>query len=66
VDVTHKYLAIGEVAAAFGVTVATVRNWERAGKIRAFRTLGNQRRFAASDVDELLEQPRPSRVRNAS
>lgn len=56
VDVTHNYMAIGEVAEAFGVTRATVRNWERAGKIRAIRTPGNQRRFAEADVEALLSR----------
>ncbi|MDY0827557.1 helix-turn-helix domain-containing protein [Microbacterium sp. BG28] len=51
---TDTYLAIGEVAAAFGVTVPTVRNWESAGKLRAIRTPGNQRRFAASQIEALL------------
>lgn len=51
---TDKYLAVGEVAEAFGVTPATVRNWERAGKLRAIRTPGNQRRFAESDIEALL------------
>jgi putative resolvase len=51
---TDTYLSIGDVARAFGVTVPTVRNWERAGKIRSIRTPGNQRRFAESDVEAML------------
>jgi excisionase family DNA binding protein len=51
---THTYLAIGEVARAFGVTVPTVRNWDRDGKLKSIRTPGNQRRFAESDVEALL------------
>lgn len=54
VEAQHTYLAIGEVASAFGVTPATVRNWERAGKLRAIRTPGNHRRFAAADVEAIL------------
>lgn len=49
-EAQHTYLSIGEVARAFNVTVATVRNWERGGRIRAIRTPGGQRRFLASEV----------------
>lgn len=51
-----QLLSIGEVASAFGVTVATVRNWDRAGKLRAIRTPGNQRRFLAGDVEALMSR----------
>jgi MerR family redox-sensitive transcriptional activator SoxR len=51
---TYDRLTIGEVAARFGVTVPTVRAWERAGKITAVRTPGNQRRFNRADVEALL------------
>lgn len=47
-------LQIGDVARLCGVTVATVRNWERRGAITATRTPGNQRRFKRADVDTLL------------
>ena len=47
-------LNIGAVASMFNVTVATVRNWERAGKLAAVRTPGNQRRFKRADVEKLL------------
>lgn len=47
-------LSIGEVARMAGVTVATVRNWEKAGKIASIRTPGGQRRFEISDVRAML------------
>lgn len=53
---TDTYLSIGEVATALGVTVATVRNWERAGKLKSIRTPGGHRRFGASSVEALLAQ----------
>jgi excisionase family DNA binding protein len=52
---SDEFLSIGEVAKAFGVTVATVRNWDRDGRIVSTRTLGGQRRFKRSDVAALLE-----------
>ena len=42
---------IGEVARIFGVTVATVRRWEREGKISAQRTPGGQRRFNRAEIE---------------
>lgn len=42
---------IGEVARIFGVTVATVRRWEREGKISAERTPGGQRRFDRAEIE---------------
>lgn len=47
-------LPIGEVARLAGVTVGTVRNWDRAGKLPSFRTPGGQRRFRQADVDAFL------------
>lgn len=49
-----EFLTIGEVAAVMAVTIPTIRNWERAGKISAIRTPGGHRRFRRSDVDRLL------------
>lgn len=42
---------IGEAAKILGVSVGTVRRWEREGKIAAVRTLGGQRRFNRDDLD---------------
>ena len=46
-------IPIGDVARRFGVTVATVRAWESAGKLTSVRTPGNRRVFRRSDVDAL-------------
>lgn len=53
---TTVMIPIGEVARLTGVTVATVRNWERAGKLDAIRTPGGQRRFKLSDVKSMLAE----------
>lgn len=55
-------LPIGEVARLAGVTVPTIRNWERDGKIESFRTPGGQRRFRATDVAALLTPQSPPSV----
>ena len=51
-------LTPGEVASIFGVNPKTVTRWERAGKLRAIRTLGGHRRFLASEVRRLRESAR--------
>ncbi|PZE84169.1 helix-turn-helix domain-containing protein [Curtobacterium sp. MCBD17_032] len=48
-----QVLPIGDVAARLGVSIATVRRWERDGKLVAFRTPGNQRRFHEAAVDAI-------------
>lgn len=58
---SNSYLApilipIGEVARLTGVTIPTVRNWDRAGKLTATRTPGGQRRFRLADVQALLDE----------
>jgi excisionase family DNA binding protein len=51
-----EYLAVGEAAALVGVSVDTLRRWERAGQIKAVRTPTGQRRFKRSDVEALLRE----------
>lgn len=56
---THTYFGqqavpIGEAARMLGVSIPTIRNWERAGKIAAIRTPGNQRRIPVAEVQRLL------------
>lgn len=46
-------MPIGEAARALGVSIGTIRNWDRDGKLSSTRTLGGQRRFRASDVDAI-------------
>lgn len=46
-------MPIGEAARLLGVSVSTMRRWEREGKISARRTLGGQRRFSRSDIDKI-------------
>jgi excisionase family DNA binding protein len=41
-----------EFAKLINVTTQTLRNWEKEGKIKSFRTPGNHRRY---DKEELLK-----------
>ena len=46
---------IGAAAAALGVSVDTLRRWERSGRI-TFQRRGTQRFMAAHDLSELLRE----------
>ena len=48
-------LTIGEAARILGVSVDTIRRWERDGKLAGTRTLGGQRRFRRDVVETLAK-----------
>jgi excisionase family DNA binding protein len=54
-----------EAALALGISLDTVRRWDRIGKIRAERTATNRRVIAASEVERLRgDQRRGMSARN--
>ncbi len=63
------YLTISEAAALLGVTHWTLRNWDRAGKLKACRhPMNGYRLYVREALEELLAQlatraERPPRVR---
>src|SRR5215213_11613535 len=50
-------LGLGEAAKALGVSVDTLRRWDRAGKVRTTRDERNRRRVPASEVERLRTAP---------
>ena len=50
-------LSMGEAAQAIGVSVDTLRRWDRAGKLRTTRDLRNRRQVPASEVERLRAAP---------
>ena len=44
---------IGEAAKRLGVCVATLRIWDRQGRLKPTRTLGGHRRYAVADLDRV-------------
>jgi molybdopterin-binding protein len=57
-------IRIGEAAEMLGVSVETLRRWERDGRVRTTRTSGGQRLVELDDVRRLLAERRrdtPSR-----
>ncbi len=57
-----EYLTVGEAAEILGVSAATLRNWDRSGKLKAHRNpLNRYRLYRREELDALL-----SRVRGQS
>ncbi|HWF50492.1 MAG TPA: TOBE domain-containing protein [Solirubrobacteraceae bacterium] len=53
--VIDEQVKIGAAAAALGVSVDTLRRWERAGRI-SFERRGNQRFMSSHDLSNLLRE----------
>lgn len=53
-----EHLTLGEAAREIGVSVDTLRRWERAGKLHAVRDERNRRRVPRSEVERLARRPR--------
>jgi putative resolvase len=48
-----KIFSISEAARYLGVFPLTLRNWEKKGLLKGFRTLGGHRRFKKSELDKI-------------
>jgi len=51
-------LSLGEAARELGVSVDTLRRWDRAGKLRTHRDARNRRRVTLAEVERLRARPR--------
>ena len=58
-------LTLGEAAREIGVSVDTLRRWERAGKVRAVRDERNRRRVPRREVARLSSRPSRHRAGDA-
>ena len=52
-----KGLSLGEAAKALGVSVDTLRRWDRTGKLRTYRDERNRRRVSKSEIVRLSAKP---------
>jgi putative resolvase len=52
------FLTVSEAAAILGVSPSTLRNWTNAGRVPAFRTPGNQRRYLRREIEAFRESLR--------
>src|ERR671922_1440021 len=58
-------LSLGEAAKALGVSIDTLRRWDRAGKLKTTRDARNRRRVPTSEVQRLSTRPRRHRTGDA-
>src|ERR687887_2204334 len=49
----HKSYTAPEAAAALGISVETLRRWDRSGRIRTRRDRANRRVIAQAEIDRL-------------
>jgi molybdopterin-binding protein len=50
-------LLLGDAARVIGVSVDTLRRWERAGKLRTRRDRANRRRVSQREIQRLAQRP---------
>ncbi|MFH1354220.1 MAG: MerR family DNA-binding transcriptional regulator [bacterium] len=50
----EEKIRIGKAAEMIGVTVQTLRNWEKSGKLRAQRSAGGQRYYDLRDIQRFM------------
>jgi molybdopterin-binding protein len=58
-------LLLGDAARAIGVSVDTLRRWERAGNLRTKRDRANPRRVSQREIERLAQRPDRHRVGDA-
>jgi molybdopterin-binding protein len=58
-------LSVGEAARAIGVSVDTLRRWDRNGKLKTTRDARNQRRVPTAEVERLRRVPVRHRTRDS-
>ena len=47
-------ISIGQACSLLGVSVVTLRRWNKLGKLNSFRTFGNHRRFNLNDILDII------------
>lgn len=53
----NKYLTINEASKRLGVSKLTLRNWDKADKLKAFRhPINNYRVYLESDIDKIISR----------
>ncbi len=58
-------LLLGDAARAIGVSVDTLRRWERAGKLRTHRDAANRRRVRRTEIERVSGRPERHRAGDA-
>ena len=47
-------VSIKRASELLGVTIQTLRNWDKAGKLKPIKTLGGHRRYKLGEIQNLL------------
>jgi molybdopterin-binding protein len=55
--VPREFYSVSEAAKTLGISVDTLRRWDRQGRIRAERDKSNRRVVPASEIDRLRGEP---------
>ena len=58
----REYYSVSEAAKTLGISVDTLRRWDRQGRITAERDAGNRRVIPASEIDRLRGEPGSARL----
>jgi len=58
-------LSLGDAARALGVSLDTLRRWDRAGKLNTTRDEQNRRLVPAAEIERLSQRPRRHRAGHA-
>jgi molybdopterin-binding protein len=58
----REYYSVGDAAKALGISVDTLRRWDRNGRIATERDASNRRIVAASEIDRLRGEPGLARL----
>ncbi len=60
----RRYLSIKQAAAVIGVTPLTLRNWDRRGRLKAYRNpINNYRYYRVDQIETFLREMESSRER---
>ena len=63
-EAEKEYLTVGQAARFLGVTPATLRNWDRSGKLKAHRhPINGYRLYNRKELEELLAEIRGGSTR---
>lgn len=58
--ILSDYLTVGEAASTLGVSRSTLRNWDKAGKLKAYRNpINGYRLYSKLELESLLQEIRP-------
>ena len=58
----REYYSVSEAAKTLGISVDTLRRWDRAGRIKAERDESNRRVVPASEIERLRGEPGSSHL----